>query len=80
MDLLINIMPDATIPAALIVTLGVIFSAVIAAHSGDYRASTMAGIVGTIFNLICFYRRLAMQAQAEQRRSQRRDDLGQSAD
>ena len=73
-------MPDVTIPAALIVTLGVIFCAVIAAHSGDYRASTMSGIVGTIFNLICFYQRLAMQARAEQGRSKRRNDLGSSAD
>jgi len=61
-------MPDMTIPAAIGVTLGVIACALLALQSGDYRASAFAGCVGTVFNLVCFYRRLYLQAKAEQSR------------
>ena len=66
-------MPDTTIPGALGVTVGVLVCAAQAFHSGDYRISALAGVIGTVVNLICFFRRLAIQAKAEQLRSKRQN-------
>ena len=67
-------MPDVTIPGALVLTIGVIFCAARAWVTGDYRTAALAGVVGTVANLLCFYRRLAIQARAERRRSAARRD------
>jgi hypothetical protein len=64
-------MPDVTIPGAMVITIGVIFCAVRAMHTGDvgdYKAAAIAGILGTLANLVFFYRRLHIQAKAEQYR------------
>ena len=63
-------MPDMTIPAALAITLGVIFCAGHAFYTGDsadYRSAAIAGLIGTFANMVFFYRRLNMQIQAERR-------------
>ena len=61
-------MPDMTIPAALLISIGVIVGFGLAVHSGDYRYAAAAGVVGTLANLVFFYRRLHMQMRAEMRR------------
>jgi len=54
-------MPDITIPAALLVSLGTAVSAIMALRTGDWKPCAVAGLVATWFNLICFYRRLLIQ-------------------
>ena len=56
-------MPDNTIPAAMIISIGVIASALMAWHYGDWKYCAFAGIVGTLFNLMCFFRRIAITAR-----------------
>ena len=58
-------MPDMTIPAATLISIGVIISAGAAVHSGDYRYAAAAGVVGTLANFTFFFRRLHMQLKAE---------------
>jgi len=67
-------MPDITIPAALLMTIGVVVSAAFAMKTGDYRSAAVAGVIGTIANLLCFYRRLYIQLKGER---ERRDSLKQ---
>ena len=68
-------MPDITIPAALLITIGVIVSAAFAMTTGDYRSATVAGVIGTVANLLCFYRRLYIQLKGErERRDALKDD------
>lgn len=51
-------MPDITIPSAIIVSMGVIASALMALRSGDWKPCAITGVIGTLYNLVCFYRRL----------------------
>ena len=60
-------MPDMTIPAALLISIGAMVSAGLAVRSGDYKYAAAAGVVGTLANLVFFYRRLYVQMKAEQR-------------
>jgi hypothetical protein len=60
-----------TIPAALLMTIGVIVCACCAFFTGDslaYKSSVIAGVVGTSINMVFFYRRLHIQMHAERRR------------
>jgi F0F1-type ATP synthase assembly protein I len=54
-------MPDITIPAALLVSLGVLASAILALRTGDWKSCAITGGIAAWFNLICFFRRLFIQ-------------------
>jgi hypothetical protein len=63
------------IPGSLLITIGVIALAVMAMRSGDVnvcRASIIAGAVGTVANLICFYGFLYIRMRTEQRQRERK--------
>ncbi len=63
-------MPDMTIPAASLISIGVVFCVGRAFFTGDaldYKTAVIAGLVGTITNLIFFYRNLNIQIKANQR-------------
>lgn len=60
-----------TIPAAILLTIGVIVCAAIAFATGDpmaYKSSAIIGAIGTLANMVFFYRRVYVQLQAERRR------------
>ena len=59
------------IPGSLLITIGVIVLAVMAIHSGSadfYRASVIAGAVGTFVNFVLFYRWLFVALQEDRRK------------
>ena len=64
-------MPDMSIPGALVITIGVIACFGEAMHTGNYKYAAIAGIIGTVANLVFFYRRLYTQLKAENRNRQK---------
>ena len=63
------------IPGSLLITIGVVFFAVQAIRCDNVsacRISIIAGAVGTVVNLICFYGFLYHQMRVEQRQRERK--------
>ncbi len=63
-------MPNMTIPAAPLITVSVLVCVGRALYSGDaldYKIAVVAGLVGTLSNLVFFYRNLNIQIKASQR-------------
>jgi hypothetical protein len=54
-------MPDIMIPASVVISCGVVASFILASRSHNWKFAAGAGLIGTFYNLACFFRRLSIQ-------------------